>query len=473
MARRPERQEGEYGERLGVRKRQKIQHELAFEDAGRGEAPRSSEGRVESTTAGLGTESQANTDRLIEEVCEKENLKEALRRVKANAGAAGIDGMTVKDLPEHLRENWSRMKEQLRSGTYRPQPVRRVEIPKPGGGMRKLGIPTVTDRFVQQAVNQVLQKRWDHTFSPYSYGFRPRRSAHQAVAKAQEYIQEGYIWVVDIDLEKFFDRVNHDVLMGRIAKRISDKRMLKLIRGFLNAGVMEDGLVGPTDEGTPQGGPLSPLLSNVLLDELDQELERRGHRFVRYADDCNIYVKSERAGQRVMEGVKHFLMRKLKLKVNESKSAVARPKDRKFLGFSFTWGRSVRRRIAPPVIVRFKERIRELTERTRGVSIERMIGDLRPYLIGWRGYFGFCETPSTLRDLDTWIRRRLRSFLWKQWRRGRTRFKELRRRGIGTHLAAKTAGSAHGPWRLSNSLALAVALPNAFFDSLGLPALVS
>ncbi len=473
MARRPERREGEYGERLGVRKRQKIQHELVFEDAGRGEAPRSSEGRVESTAAGLGTESQANTDRLIEEVCEKENLKEALRRVKANAGAAGVDGMTVKDLPDHLRENWSSMKEQLLAGTYRPQPVRRVEIPKPEGGTRKLGIPTVEDRFVQQAINQVLQKRWDHTFSPCSYGFRPGRSAHQAVAKAQEYIQDGYIWVVDIDLEKFFDRVNHDVLMGQMAKRISDKRMLKLVRGFLNAGVMEDGLVGPTEEGTPQGGPLSPLLSNLLLDELDRELERRGHRFVRYADDCNIYVKSERAGQRVMEGVKHFLTRKLRLKVNESKSAVARPKDRKFLGFSFTWGQSVKRRIAPPVIVRFKERIRELTQRTRGISIERMIGELRPYLIGWRGYFGFCETPSTLRDLDTWIRRRLRSFLWKQWRRGRTRFKELRSRGIGTHLAAKTAGSAHGPWRLSNSRALAIALPNAFFDSLGLPALVS
>ena len=446
-----------------MRQRQKIQHELAFEDEGRGEAPRASEGRVESTTAGLGTESQANTDKLIEEVCEKENLKEALRRVKANAGAAGIDGMSVKELPEFLRENWPRLKEQLCVGTYKPQPVRRVEIPKAGGGTRKLGIPTVVDRFVQQAVLQVLQKRWDHTFSPYSYGFRPGRSAHQAVAKAQEYIQEGYIWVVDIDLEKFFDRVNHDVLMGRIARRISDKRMLKLIRGFLNSGAMEDGLVGPTDEGTPQGGPLSPLLSNLLLDELDRELERRGHRFVRYADDCNIYVKSERAGQRVMEGLKRFLARRLKLKVNESKSAVARPKDRKFLGFSFTWGGSVRRRIAPQAIVRFKERIRELTERTRGISIERMIGELRPYMIGWRGYFGFCETPTTLRDLDTWIRRRLRSFLWKQWRRGRSRFKELK---------PKTAGSAHGPRRLSNSKALAVALPNAFFDSLGLPSLV-
>lgn len=452
-------------------RRQKIQHELAFEDAGRGETPRSSEGRVESTAAGLGTESQANTDRLIEEACEKENLKEALGRVKANAGAAGIDGMRVTDLPEHLRENWPRLKEQLLTGTYRPQPVRRVEIPKSGGGTRKLGIPTVVDRFVQQAVLQVLQKRWDPTFSEHSYGFRPGRSAHQAVEQAQQYIQQGYDWVVDLDLEKFFDRVNHDVLMSRVARRISDKRMLKLIRGFLNSGVMENGLVGPTDEGTPQGGPLSPLLSNLLLDELDQELERRGHRFVRYADDCNIYVRSERAGQRVMEGVKRYLTSKLRLKVNESKSAVARPKDRKFLGFSFTGGESTKRRIAPQAILRFKERIRQLTGRTRGISTERMIGELRTYMVGWRGYFGFCETPTILRDLDSWIRRRLRCFLWKQWKRGRVRFKELGARGVGKALAAKTAGSAHGPWRLSNSRALAYALPNAYFDSLGLPAL--
>jgi RNA-directed DNA polymerase len=352
-----------------VDKRQKIQHELAFEGEGRGEAPRPPEEGIESTTAKLGTESQANTDKLIEEACEKENVKEALRRVKANAGAAGVDGMSVKELPGYLRENWQRLKEQLLTGTYRPQPVRRVEIPKSGGGTRKLGIPTVVDRFVQQAVLQVLQERWDPTFSEYSFGFRPGRSAHQAVAKAQEYIQAGHDWVVDIDLEKFFDRVNHDVLMGRVARRISDKRMLKLIRGFLNSGVMENGLVGPTEEGTPQGGPLSPLLSNLLLDELDRELERRGHRFVRYADDCNIYVKSERAGQRVMEGVKGFLTRKLRLKVNESKSAVARPKDRKFLGFSFTSGEVVKRRIAPQAIKRFKERIRELTRRTRGISI--------------------------------------------------------------------------------------------------------
>jgi RNA-directed DNA polymerase len=417
-------------------------------------------------------ESLASTDKLMEEVCERENLKEALRRVKANGGAAGVDGMSVDGLPDYLRENWQRMKEWLLAGTYKPQPVRRVEIPKPSGGTRKLGIPTVSDRFVQQAVLQVLQKRWDPTFSDHSYGFRPGRSAHQAVERAQEYIQQGYDWVVDIDLERFFDRVNHDVLMGRIARRIGDKRLLKLIRGFLESGVMENGVVGPTEEGTPQGGPLSPLLSNLLLDEWDRELERRGHRFVRYADDCNIYVKSERAGQRVMEGVKRFLARKLRLKVNESKSSVARPKDLKFLGFSFTSGEVVKRRIAPQSIKRFKARIRELTRRTRGISIERMIEGLRRYMIGWRGYFGFCETPSILRDLESWTRRRLRCFQWKQWKRGRVRFKELRRRGIGKDLAMKTAASAHGPWRLSHCRAVCIALPNAFFTSLRLPSLV-
>jgi RNA-directed DNA polymerase len=456
-----------------VEKRQKIQYELACEGEGRGEAPSAPEEGIESTAVKLGTESQANTDKLIEEACEKENLKEALRRVKANAGAAGVDGMTVKELSDFLRENWPRLKEQLLTGTYRPQPVRRVEIPKSGGGMRKLGIPTVVDRFVQQAVLQVLQGRWDPTFSEYSYGFRPGRSAHQAVVKAQEYIQQGYDWVVDLDLEKFFDRVNHDVLMSRVARRISDKRMLKLIRGFLNSGVMENGLVGPTEEGTPQGGPLSPLLSNLLLDELDRELERRGHRFVRYADDCNIYMRSERAGLRVMEGVKRFLTKKLKLKVNESKSAVARPKDRKFLGFSFTSGEVVKRRVAPKAILRFKERIRELTRRTRGISIEQMIGELRRYMVGWRGYFGFCQTPSILRDLEGWTRRRLRCFIWKQWKRGKVRFKELSSRGVGKDLAAQTAGSAHGPWRLSHSPALTRALPNAFFVSLRLPSLVT
>jgi RNA-directed DNA polymerase len=284
---------------------------------------------------------------------------------------------------------------------------------------------------------------------------------------------EGYRWVVDIDLERFFDRVNHDKLMGQVAKRMTDKRVLKLIRAFLKAGVMENGLVSPSEEGTPQGGPLSPLLSNLVLDELDRELERRGHRFVRYADDCNIYVRSLRAGQRVMNSIRSFITKKLKLKVNSEKSAVARPGERKFLGFSFTWDREPKRRIAPKAVIRFKERVRELTRRTRGVSLAAMAEELGQYLTGWRSYFGFCQTPSVLHSLDKWTRRRLRSVVWKQWRRGRTRFAELRERGVGADLAAQTAGSGHGPWRLSNSPALSLALPNALFDGLGLPRLTA
>jgi RNA-directed DNA polymerase len=381
--------------------------------------------------------------------------------------------MTVEELPGYLKEHWPAIREQLLSGTYRPQPVKRVEIPKPDGGMRKLGIPTVMDRFIQQAVMQVLQDKWDRTFSDHSYGFRPGRSAHQAVEKAQGYMTDGYRWVVDLDLEKFFDRVNHDRLMARIAQRVSDKRLLKLIRAFLTAGVMEGGLVGPVDEGTPQGGPLSPLLSNIVLDELDRELEKRGLRFVRYADDCNIYVRSPRAGERVMESIKRFITKKLKLKVNEEKSAVGQPQARKFLGFSFTNEREPRRRIAPKAIARFKVRIRELTRRTRGVSIERIAEDVSRYLRGWKGYFGRCQTPSVLEGLEKWLRRRLRSAMWTQWKRGRVRFAELRKRGVSKDLAAKTAGSAHGPWRLANSPALSIALPNAYFGSLGIPRLTA
>jgi RNA-directed DNA polymerase len=346
-----------------------------------------------------------------------------------------------------------------------------VEIPKPDGGVRKLGIPTVLDRFIQQAVMQVLQRRWDRTFSEHSYGFRPGRSAHQAVEAAQKYITEGYRWCVDLDLEKFFDRVSHDKLMAKIAERVSDKRLLKLIRTFLTAGVMEDGLVSPVDEGTPQGGPLSPLLSNIVLDEFDRELERRGLRFARYADDSNIYVRSRRAGERVMESITCFITTKLKLKVNEQKSAVARPWERKFLGFSFTSGQEPKRRIAPKAVARFKEKVRELTSRTRGVSIDQMSEELTRYLRGWLGYFGKCQTPSVLQGLEQWLRRRLRSVIWKQWKRGSVRFAELRKRGVGKDLAAQTAGSAHGPWRLANSPALAKALPNAYFDSLGIPRL--
>jgi RNA-directed DNA polymerase len=452
-------------------KRQKNQLVLAFMEEGRSEAPRASEEGTESHTAKRGTESPAIGEQLMEEVCGRENCKQALARVKANKGSPGVDGMTVQDLPEYLKQHWPAMREQLLSGTYKPQPVKRVEIPKPDGGVRKLGIPTVLDRFVQQAVMQALQRRWDPTFSEHSYGFRPGRSAHQAVQAAQQYIAEGYRWCVDLDLEKFFDRVSHDKLMARLAERVSDKRLLKLIRAFLKAGVMEGGLVSPVDEGTPQGGPLSPLLSNIVLDELDRELERRGLRFARYADDENIYVRSRRAGERVMESVKRFIVTKLKLKVNEAKSAVARPWERKFLGFSFTNAGVPKRRIAPKAVDRFKERVRGLTSRTRGMSVERMAGELSRYLQGWIGYFGKCETPSVLQGLEQWLRRRLRSVIWKQWKRGSVRFTELRKRGVKPELAAKTAGSGHGPWRLADSPGLHIALPNAYFDSLGIPRL--
>src|SRR4051795_11663039 len=358
-------------------KRQKNQLVLAFADESRSEAPRVSDEGTESLMVKRETESLAIDEQLMEEVCERENCKQALARVKANKGSAGVDSMTVLELPEFLKQHWPAIREQLLSGTYKPQPVRRVEIPKPdGGGVRKLGIPTVLDRFIQQAVMQVLQRRWNPTFSQYSYGFRPRRSAHHAVAQAQQYIAQGYSWVIDLDLEKFFDRVNHDKLMGQIAKRIEDKRLLKIIRAFLHAGVMENGLVSPSVEGVPQGGPLSPLLSNLVLDELDRELERRGLRFVRYADDCNIYVRSERAGQRVMKSITRFITKKLKLKVNETKSAIARPQERKFLGFSFSAGPEVKRVIAPKALERFKQRIREITRTAKGVSMETTIEEL-------------------------------------------------------------------------------------------------
>ena len=450
-------------------KNQPEQEVLAFPEESRSDAPKTTGKGTETLMAKRKSESLAGTERLMEEVCELENSKQALQRVKSNKGSPGVDGMTVEELPEYLKQHGPEIGEQLRNGTYQPQPVRRVEILKPdGSGVRKLGIPCVLDRFVQQAVLQVLQKRWDPTFSEHSHGFRPGHSARRAVHEAQQYIAEGHGWVVDLDLEKFFDRVNHDRLLAAVAERVADKRMLKLIRAFLKAGVMEDGLVSAVDEGTPQGGPLSPLLSNLVLDELDRELERRGHHFVRYADDCNIYVDSERAGQRVMESVTHFITHRLKLKVNQAKSAVARPVQRKFLGFSFTGEQEPRRRIAPKAIARFKQRIREQTRRTRGINLAQMVKELVTYLRGWLGYFDDCQTPSVLQSLESWLRRRLRSVVWKQWKRGRTRFKELRKRGVSKDLAAQTAGSAHGPWRIANSPALTIALSNAYFASLGL-----
>src|ERR1700682_6514607 len=445
--------------------RQKNQVELNLGTGAEGEARSAAARESEARAVKACLERPAVAGPSMEAVVERENLKTALAQVKRNKGAAGIDGMSVDDLRAYLKQHWPATRAQLLDGTYKPQPVRRVEIPKASGGKRPLCLPTVLDRFIQPAAMQALRAEWDRTFSEASFGFRPGRSAHQAVAKAQAYIASGHDVVVDFDLEKFFDQVNHDILMGLVAKRVTDKRVLKLIRGFLTAGVLADGLVSPTEEGTPQGGPLSPLLSNLMLDVLDKELEKRGHRFVRYADDCNIYVRSQKAGERVMAGIEKFLAKRLKLKVNKAKSAVAKPSARKFLGFSFTGGREPRRRIAPQAIARFKARVRELTRRTRGRSLAQTSKELSTYLVGWRGYFGFCQTPSVLRALDEWIRRRLRAIAWKQWRRGRTRFAELRHRGVGRDLAAQTAGSPHGPWRLSASHALHIALPNAFFTT--------
>jgi RNA-directed DNA polymerase len=451
---------------------QKTQRELDLGRDATGEARSVPSQETEVCAARPDIESRAAVGPIMEAVVERENLKKALAQVQRNKGAPGIDGMSFEDLAPYLKEHWPTIRARLLDGSYKPQPVRRVEIPKATGGIRPLGIPTVLDRFIQQAAMQVLQGDWDRTFSEQSFGFRPKRSAHQAVARAQEYIACGHNVVIDLDLEKFFDRVNHDILMGLVAKRVTDKRILRLIRGFLTAGVLEGGLVSPTEEGTPQGGPLSPLLSNLMLDVLDKELEKRGHRFVRYADDCNIYVHSQRAGERVMASIEQFLAKRLKLKINKAKSAVAKPSVRKFLGFSFIGAKQPRRRIAPQAIDRLKARVRELTRRTCGQSLSQVAKELSCYLIGWRAYFGFCETPSVLYALDQWIRRRLRAIAWKQWKRGRTRFVRLRRRGVGRRLAAQTAGSPHGPWRLSNSPALNIALPNAFFGSLSLATLV-
>lgn len=416
------------------------------------------------------TESLAATEHMLKEVLNKENLKEALNKVMENGGAAGIDGMTVDKLPAYLKENWKRIRKELMESEYAPRAVRRVEIAKVTGGVRQLGIPCAVDRFIQTALQQVFQRHWDGTFSPHSYGFRPGKSQHQAIKQAQEYVSSGLRWVVDLDLEKFFDRVNHDVLMERIAKRVKDKRVLKLVRAFLNAGMMEDGLVKPTEEGVPQGGPLSPILSNLLLDELDKELEKRGLRFVRFADDCNTYVASKRAGERVMDSITKFLSKRLRLKVNEAKSAVGRPWERKFLGFTFTNQQQPRRRIAPAALKRAKDKIRKLTCRKRGHSLRQIIEELTSYLRGWIGYFGYCQTPTVLQALEQWVRRKLRCLVWKRWKRGTTRFKRLRALGLTIDQARQGAGSgAHGPWHMSRTPPLHSALSVAYFQSLGLP----
>jgi RNA-directed DNA polymerase len=401
-----------------------------------GEARSAAVQETEIGTAEACLERPAAVGPSMETIVERNNMRRALEKVQRNKGAPGADGMTVDALASHLKEHWPTIRAQLLDGTYQPQPVRRVEIPKASGGIRLLGIPCVIDRLIQQAALQVLQAAWDPTFSEHSYGFRPGRSAKQAVARAQEIIASGRSYVVDLDLEKFFDRVNHDRLMAHLAKRIDDKRVLGLIRAFLNAGVMENGLVEASYEGTPQGGPLSPLLSNVVLDELDKELERRGHQFVRYADDCNIYTASERAGHRVMASISAFITRHLKLKVNVEKSAVGRPWERKFLSFRISADSPPLREIAPKAVARFKHQVRQITRRARGVSIDRVVKDLRPYLRGWKEYFGWCETPWLLRDLDKWVRHRLRCYLWVQWRTPRRRRARLGVLGVKPELAA-------------------------------------
>jgi RNA-directed DNA polymerase len=412
-------------------------------------------------------EGKSNVE-LWEQVFERENLFAALKRVERNRGAPGSDGMTVKDLRGYLKEHWLEIREALESGAYQPSPVRRVEIPKPDGGMRLLGIPTVLDRFLQQAIAQVLTPIFERKFSSYSYGFRSGRSAHDAMKQAQEYTQAGYEWVVDIDLERFFDRVNHDMLMARVAREVKDKGVLKLIRAYLNSGVMVNGVVMDTEEGTPQGGPLSPLLSNIMLDDLDKELEKRGHKFVRYADDSNIYVKTQRAGERVMESVREFVEKKLKLKVNPKKSKVERATRVKFLGFSFyKYKGKMLIRVAGRGLERFREKLRRLTRRTRSGKLEEIIQEINTYIVGWIGYYRQANTASVYEELDGWIRRRLRQMVWKRWKRGTTRYRELVRLGVSKRWAQEGAGGT-SPWHMSASPVINQALSNGYFRNLGL-----
>ena len=412
-------------------------------------------------------EGKSNVE-LWEQVWERENLTAALKRVESNGGAPGNDGMTVSDLRGYLKEKWLEIRAALESETYKPSPVRRVEIPKPDGGVRLLGIPNVADRLLQQAIAQVLTPIFERKFSPQSYGFRPGRSAHQAIQKAQEYTQEGYEWVVDIDLEKFFDRVNHDMLMARVAREVKDKRVLKLIRAYLESGVMVNGVVMETEEGTPQGGPLSPLLSNIMLDDLDKELEKRGHKFVRYADDCNIYVKTQRAGERVMESVREFLEKKLKLKVNPKKSKVDKAQRVKFLGFSFYKHKGeMLIRVAGWSLERFREKLRRLTKRTRSGKLEEIIREINTYTVGWIGYYRQANTPSVYEGLDGWIRRRLRQMIWKRWKRGTTRYRELVKLGVPKRWAQEGAGGT-SPWRMAASPVINQGLSNGYFRNLGL-----
>jgi RNA-directed DNA polymerase len=454
----------------GKRRQMSAQAELPLKT--RGEAPRGE--RSGEAPPAVNRDKRPGTGHsLMERVVEGCNAKAALKRVKQNKGSPGVDGMTVDELPSWLVTGWPAVREQLLAGTYRPKPVREQEIPKSGGGVRKLGIPTVLDRFVQQCLLQVLQPMFDGSFSEHSYGFRPGRSAHQAVCAAQRYIQEGRRVVVDVDLEKFFDRVNHDVLMGRLAKRIDDKRVLGLIRRYLEAGVMVNGVVMERYEGTPQGGPLSPLLANVLLDEVDKELERRNLAFVRYADDSNVYVRSKRAGERVMATLRRLYGR-LKLRINETKSAVDRPWNRTFLGYSF-WrapGRKVKRRVARKALAAMKERVRGITARSGGRSMDAVTKELREYLTGWKLYFRLAETPRVFADLDQWIRHRLRQVQLRQWKRGRTIYRKLVRRGTPEDVARRVAANSRRWWK-NSAKALNIAMPAQYFDDRGLPKLAA
>ena len=443
---------------------------LPLED--RSEAPGGPRSGEAAPTVQGDERSGLETRSLMERVVAGGNVRRALKRVQQNKGSSGVDGRTVEELPAYLKRHWPVIREQLLTGRYQPSVVKRVEIPKPGGGVRMLGIPTVLDRFIQQAVLQVLQPMIDPTFSESSYGFRPGRRAHDAVCQAQRDVQSGRRWVVDVDLEQFFDRVHHDVLMGLVAKRFTDSRMHTLIRRYLEAGMLVSGVVVERHEGTPQGGPLSPLLANVLLDVVDQALERRGYRFVRYADDCNVYVRSKRAAERVMAGLIQ-LYATLKLRVNPMKSAVARAWDRSFLGYSF-WvapGRIVKRRVAPKALVKMKERVREITSRNGGRSLTQVVALLRSYLVGWKAYFRLADTPGVFADVEQWLHRRLRMLLLKQWKRGRTMYRELQRRGVGGAALGIAARFGRSWWHVAAHKALHIALPGRYFESLGVPRL--
>ena len=432
------------------------------------------EGLGASSVTATRENSGAEAEQLLAAVVERKNMWLALKQVERNSGAAGVDNMTVGQLRSYLREHWPQIKEELLAGSYQPQPVLKVEIPKPGGkGMRMLGIPTVIDRLLQQALHQVLSPLFEPHFSASSYGFRPQRSAHQAVLKARQYVREGRRWVVDIDLEKFFDRVNHDILMSRLARRIKDKRVLRLIRSYLQAGMMSNGLTTVRREGTPQGGPLSPLLSNILLDELDKELEQRGHKFCRYADDCNVYVQSRSAGERVLKSLTTFLERRLRLKVNAEKSAVARPWERKFLGYSFTSQHESRLKVAGESVQRLKSKLREIFRRGRGRNLNKLIeGELTPLLRGWINYFRLAEVKGIFEELDSWIRRKLRGLIWRRWKRPFTRAQKLMQRGLKKAQALKSAMNGRGPWWNAGAAHMHAAFPKSYFDRCGLLSLL-